>query len=192
LEAFLPENHWQETGAEAFVMGAGGSSMALTWYLTKAEHGANRPSRIVVANRSTPRLQEMGRLHEELATGIPIEYVHAPRPEQNDEILLGLRPHSLVVNATGLGKDAPGSPLTDAAAFPEHGFAWDLNYRGDLIFLEQARAQSAARHLHIGDGWVYFIHGWTQVIAEVFHTDIPARGPRFEELCQIAAAARTS
>ena len=26
--------------------------------------------------------------------------------------------------------------------------------------------------LFIEDGWTYFIHGWTQVIAEVFHIDI--------------------
>jgi len=24
----------------------------------------------------------------------------------------------------------------------------------------------------VEDGWTYFIHGWTQVIAEVFHIDI--------------------
>jgi len=190
LEAFLPPNHWASSGAEAFIMGAGGSSTALTWYLMKPEHGANRPSRIIVANRGTPRLEEMQRLHKNLASGVAVEYVHASRPEQNDEILAGLKPHSLVVNATGLGKDAPGSPLTGAAVFPEHGFAWDFNYRGELIFLEQARAQREARDLHIEDGWTYFIHGWTQVIAEVFHIDIPSRGPRFEELSRIAAAAR--
>ena len=27
-------------------------------------------------------------------------------------------------------------------------------------------------NLTIEDGWTYFIHGWTQVIAEVFHIDI--------------------
>jgi shikimate 5-dehydrogenase len=190
LEAFLPSGHWQRRGAEAFVMGAGGSSMALVWHLMKAEHGADRPSRIVVANRSAPRLEEMERVHAGLGTGIHVEYVHAPQPERNDQVLAGLEPHSLVVNATGLGKDAPGSPLTDDAVFPEHGLVWDFNYRGDLLFLEQARAQAAARHLHIEDGWVYFVHGWTQVIAEVFHVDIPSSGPRFEELSRIAAAAR--
>jgi shikimate 5-dehydrogenase len=191
LEAFLPAKHWERTEAEAFIMGAGGASLALTWYLMRFEHGPNRPSRIIVANRSTPRLEQMARLHKELATGVRVEYVHAPGAEQNDRILAGLRPHSLVVNATGLGKDAPGSPLTGATVFPEHGFAWDFNYRGELLFLEQARAQPAARELHVEDGWVYFIHGWTQVIAEVFHIGIPSRGPRFEELSRIAAAART-
>ena len=35
-----------------------------------------------------------------------------------------------------------------------------------------AQAQREARQLTIEDGWTYFIHGWTQVIAEVFHIDI--------------------
>jgi shikimate 5-dehydrogenase len=95
-----------------------------------------------------------------------------------------------VANATGLGKDAPGSPITDAAIFPEYGYAWDFNYRGDLVFLDQARRQAAARHLTLEDGWVYFIHGWTQVIAEVFDIAIPIGGPEFEALSRIAAAAR--
>jgi shikimate 5-dehydrogenase len=189
LAAFLPPDHWASTGAEAFIIGAGGSSMALTWHLMNAE---DCPSRIVVSNRSTPRLDEMRRLHKQLATGVPVEHRHAPRPEQNDGILSGLKAHSLVVNATGLGKDAPGSPLTRNADFPDHGLVWDFNYRGELRFLEQAKAQSAARHLHIEDGWVYFIHGWTQVIAEVFDIDIPSTGPGFDELSRIAAATRAS
>ena len=43
-------------------------------------------------------------------------------------------PHSLVVNASGLGKDRPGSPLPDGAPFPRHGVAWELNYRGERLF----------------------------------------------------------
>ena len=35
-----------------------------------------------------------------------------------------------------------------------------------------AKAQEEGRGLFIEDGWTYFIHGWTQVIAEVFHIDI--------------------
>ena len=53
----------------------------------------------------------------------------------------------MVVNATGLGKDAPGSPITDAARFPENGSAWEFNYRGDLVFLDQANAQKEALNL---------------------------------------------
>ena len=190
LEAFLPPGHWERTGGEALVLGAGGSSIAITCYLIEERHGANRPRRIVVTNRSVPRLEEIAAIHRHIGCPVPVEYVHTPRPEDNDRVLARLRPHSLVANATGLGKDAPGSPITDAAVFSEHGCAWDFNYRGDLVFLAQARRQQQARKLRIEDGWVYFIHGWTRVIAEVFHVDIPSSGPGFEKLSEIAAQAR--
>jgi shikimate 5-dehydrogenase len=57
-----------------------------------------------------------------------------------------------------------------------------------LVFLRQARAQNEARHLQVEDGWTYFIHGWTRVIAEVFHID--TRGPEFDRISQIAASVR--
>ena len=94
------------------------------------------------------------------------------------------------MNATGLGKDAPGSPLTAAARFPERAIVWDLNYRGDLVLLDQARAQAHERMLQIEDGWTYFLHGWTQVIAEVFHIDIPVRGAGFEAISAIARSVK--
>jgi shikimate 5-dehydrogenase len=191
LEAFLPARHWEQTGAEALVLGAGGSAIAITWYLLKREHGRNRPVRIVVANRSPGRLQEMREIHQRLGADVPVEYHHVPAPELSDELVRHLRPGSLVINATGLGKDAPGSPITDAAVFPQDGLVWEFNYRGDLVFLRQARAQEPSRHLRIEDGWIYFIHGWTRVIAEVFHVDIPVQGPRFDELSRMAALVRT-
>jgi shikimate 5-dehydrogenase len=190
LEAFVPACHWEQTGAEVLVLGAGGSAIAITWYLMKPEHGANRPRAITVANRSTPRLVELQRIHKALGAGLPVQYIHTPTPELSDLLVRGLSPGSLVVNATGLGKDAPGSPLTNAACFPRDGLVWELNYRGDLLFLEQARAQQHQRQLRLEDGWIYFIHGWTRVIAEVFHIDIPVKGPEFAELLRIAATVR--
>ena len=190
LEAFLPKSYWSNTGAEVFSIGAGGSSIAVTSYLMKSEHGVNRPSRIVVSNRSLPRLEEIKHIHSQLHSDVKVDYIHAPTPEDNDAIIRELKPQSLVINATGLGKDAPGSPITDAAIFPEHSIAWDFNYRGDLVFLDQARAQQEKRKLQVEDGWVYFVHGWTRVIAEVFHVDIPTSGPVFDELCSIAASCR--
>ena len=187
LDGFLPPGHFARTGAEVFSIGAGGSTIALTWHLVQRDRGANRPSRIVVSDRSQPRLDEIRRIHAEAATDVPIDYVLASEPADNDTVVARLRPGSLVINATGLGKDAPGSPLTDAVQFPRNGIAWDLNYRGDLVFLDQARARKTACNLQIEDGWTYFIHGWTQVIAEVFHIDIPTSGPSFDALSRIAA-----
>jgi len=186
IDAFLPAGYWARTGAEAFLMGAGGSAIAISWYLTRRERGADRPSRIVVSNRGTDRLDALRRVHAELGTDIEVRTVHTPERGDNDAVLAGLPAGSLVVNATGLGKDAPGSPLADTARWPADAIAWDLNYRGELVFLDQARAAGVT----LEDGWVYFLHGWTQVIAEVFGVTIPTEGLRFDELGRIAGAAR--
>ncbi len=190
LNAFLPDNHWVQSGAEALILGAGGSAIALTWHLCRPEHGRNRPARVHVANRSEPRLEHLRELHAGWQSGVELVCHHVPQPEAADAVTAALPEGSLVVNATGLGKDAPGSPLTGAVRFPERGLVWEFNYRGNLIFLDQARAQEKARGLHIEDGWVYFLHGWTRVMTDVFGVDIPKSGPVFDELSSIAAASR--
>ncbi|MFW6288546.1 MAG: shikimate dehydrogenase family protein [Spirochaetota bacterium] len=190
MEAFIPENYWAGNDAALCLLGAGGSSLALTTYCMEKLSPHNYPSAIVVTNRSQARLDSMREIHEQINPGIRVTYHLCPDATDNDRVVSSLPPGSLVANATGLGKDAPGSPLTDAARFPENGYAWDFNYRGDLLFLDQARAQAKEKHLTVEDGWVYFIHGWTRVIAEVFHIDIPTSGPEFDELSRIAAEAR--
>ena len=189
VDGFLPQEHFATTGAELFSMGAGGSTIAITWHLMQAARGADRPSRIVVSNRSQPRLDHIREIHAQIGADVPVDYVLAPTPADNDRVLEGLKPSSLVINATGLGKDAPGSPLTSDGVFPQDGVVWELNYRGDLIFLDQAKAQREAKSLQIEDGWSYFIHGWTQVIAEVFDVEIPTSGPGFDEISRIAREA---
>ena len=189
LDGFLPEDHFANTDAELFSMGAGGSTIALTWHLMQENRGNNRPKKIVVSNRSQPRLAHIRYIHESLCSDIPIEYCLVERAQDNDDILTSMAAGSVVVNATGLGKDAPGSPLSDAANFPKNAIIWELNYRGDLVFLDQAKAAKELQCLQIEDGWTYFIHGWTQVIAEVFSIEIPVAGDRFEDISRIAAKA---
>lgn len=171
---------------DVVLLGAGGASLALTLYLHRRERaGGPVPSRLIVTNRRPGRLDEMRSLHRRIGLRIPVEYRVAATPEANDAALTAAHAGALVVNATGLGKDRPGSPLTEAAVFPENAVAWDFNYRGDLLFLARARA-AAARGVRPVDGWFYFLHGWTRVIAQVFDLDIPTSGPRFEELSRIA------
>ena len=174
----------------ALILGAGGSAMALAWHLATQGAAADRPARIHVANRSLPRLEHLRELHNSWQSEVPLVTHHVPRPELSDALLRKLPPGSLVVNATGLGKDAPGSPFTDSVIFPERGVVWEFNYRGDLVFLEQARGQEDTRHLLVEDGWVYFLHGWTRVISDVFDVVIPTSGPVFDELSEIAASTR--
>ena len=185
MEAFVPGNHWKATGADVFIMGAGGSAIAMGAYLMQERFKGNYPGRIIIANRSEPRLEEIERIFSELQPGgVGFEFYLTPDPGQNDGVLKRVKPRSLVVNATGLGKDRPGSPLTDDCEFPEGALVWEINYRGDLKFLQQALVQQEERRLTVEDGWIYFVHGWTQVVAEVFHRDIT--GKVFDAVDKIA------
>lgn len=172
MEAFIPPNFWKEHGGEVFIMGAGGSARAIAAYLFDPKKEGNMPGKLYVSNRSTPRLYGMEEIMKKINPHINAEYVHSPQAEINDQILKRVKPYSLVVNATGLGKDRPGSPLTDNCEFPPHSLVWELNYRGDLKFIHQALAQREEKDLKIEDGWIYFLHGWTQVVAQVFHIEI--------------------
>ncbi len=189
-DAIVPVGHWVHTQGELCLLGAGGSSLALTSYLMKQKPSSEWPKRLVVTNRSQGRLDHMREVHRQINPGLPVEYVLAASAQANDAVVGALKPGSLVVNATGLGKDAEGSPLSDQVCFPQNGLVWEYNYRGQLRFMEQAQAQQGARSLTIEDGWVYFIHGWTRVIAEVLNLEIPTTGPGFEKLCEIAATCR--
>jgi shikimate 5-dehydrogenase len=186
IDGFLPNNHFNTTKADAFIIGAGGSAIAISWHLMMSLEKQNRPTRIFIADRDPARLDHIREIHSKAKTTVPITYHIVDRAEDNDAIIAKLPVGSLIVNATGLGKDAPGSPITDDVSFPEHAIIWELNYRGDLVFLDQAKAQHTARHLQIEDGWIYFIHGWTQVIGEVFDVAIPTEGPVFDEISKLA------
>jgi len=189
LDGFLPPGHFARSGAPLFAIGAGGSTIALTAHLTQHSRGTNRPSRLIVSDRSQHRLDDIAAIHARMGLDLPCDYVLAARAEDNDAVLATLADGAVVINATGLGKDAPGSPLSDAARFPHNAVVWDLNYRGQLVFLDQARRQAAERHLQVEDGWTYFIYGWTRVMAEVFDIAIPVAGPGFDALCRIAEQA---
>jgi shikimate 5-dehydrogenase len=118
------------------------------------------------------RLEALRRVVEMIDPGAKVEYLYHESGAENDAVLRGLPPASLVINATGMGKDRPGSPLTDRALFPEGAVVWDLNYRGDLRFLEQARSQQAQKRLSVHDGWLYFLHGWAQALAPILGVDL--------------------
>jgi shikimate dehydrogenase len=170
-EAFVPPTHFIDHDADVLCFGGGGAAGAISVYLSNAV-GRGRPRRCQIVDISQERLDHMRHTHEQLRHPLKFEYILNGDTSRNDALLAELLPGSVVVNATGMGKDRPGSPISDAARFPEGSFAWELNYRGELNFLHQARAQAAARGLTVEDGWVYFLHGWAQVVAEVFHAPL--------------------
>lgn len=173
-ESFVPSAHWEAGAKELLCLGAGGAATAITAYLAGRSARADRPDRVVVVDRSPHRLEELRALHGRLGGDIEFSYLAHEDPRRNDALLTDLPAGSMVINATGMGKDRPGSPITARGLFPLGGLVWELNYRGELDFLHQARRQANARRLTVEDGWVYFLHGWSQVIAEVFGVELDA------------------
>jgi shikimate 5-dehydrogenase len=220
LAAFVPAGHWARwPDAEVLSLGGGGAAAAITLHIRasaqsdamasrRAEAAADPadsladtyraayPARVTVVEIDAARIAHLREAHDRLAAGSPValDTVQAEAGDSgaaNDARIAALPPGSLVINATGMGKDRPGSPITDAARFPDGALVWELNYRGTLEFLKQAHAQAAARPeagLTVVDGWEYFLYGWTAVVGEVFGREItPAL---FRALAEAAAAAR--
>jgi shikimate dehydrogenase len=189
-QAFVPTGHWGRTGGHVLCFGAGGSAIAISVFAAGLPEKADRPRRFITVNRSPRRLAKLKAIHEKLDTDIEFQYVLNEDPAKNDEVMASLPAGSMVINATGMGKDRPGSPLTDSGVFPQGGLVWELNYRGELDFLQQAGRQEASRSLVLEDGWIYFLHGWSQVIAEVFRVELTAE--KFARLDEAASTLRPS
>ena len=188
LEAIVDPGYFGRTGGEVLCLGAGGSAVATLLYLMNKPDPADRPRRFIVVNRSQGRLDHMRQMVEGIGTDITVEYVCNADPALNDHIMSFLPDHSIVINATGMGKDSPGSPITNAGVFPRSGIAWEFNYRGELDFMHQALRQVDERDLTVEDGWIYFVHGWSQVVAQVLHVDLTPEV--FGRLERAAAAVR--
>jgi shikimate dehydrogenase len=164
-------------------LGAGGAGTALAVRLGTT---GPAPARVVVADKDPGRLATLGEIRAGLER--EVELAEIAGPGDADALVAAQPAGTLVVNATGMGKDVPGSPLGDRARFPEGALVWDLNYRGDLGFLRQARDQAGARGLELHDGWRYFLHGWSQHIAQVYGLALPPA--RFERLAAAAEPLR--
>ncbi len=188
LDAIIGPGYFGRTGGHVLCFGAGGSGKAMSLHLINKPDAADRPKKMIVTNRSAGRLATLRAMVESLETDIEFEFIQNADPARNDAIMAALPEGSIVINATGMGKDTPGSPVTDRGLFPRNGIAWEINYRGELDFWHQAMAQQASRNLTIEDGWLYFLHGWTQVIAEVLHIDMSP--PVFNRLADLAAELR--
>jgi shikimate dehydrogenase len=184
IEDLLGPGRRPDQVARVLCLGAGGAGTAICVRLLT---GGLAPARIMVADKDARRLATLGDLCAGLDAG-RVELARVAGPGQVDALLAGLPEGSLVINATGMGKDVPGSPLGDRARFPGGALVWDLNYRGGLRFLRQARAQAGERGLELHDGWRYFLHGWSQHIAQVYGLDLtPAL---FERLAEAAEPLR--
>ena len=172
LDAIIEKDYFKKTSGDVLSFGAGGSAIATLLHLINKNEKGDRPKRFTFVNRSQGRLDHAKEMVSNLQTDIEIEYIQNADPAVNDRIMEKFPPPSVIINATGMGKDIPGSPITWNGLFPQNSIAWEFNYRGELDFMHQALAQVDSRGVIVEDGWLYFVHGWTQVVAQVLHFDL--------------------
>lgn len=190
LDAIVGPGYFGRTGGDVLCFGSGGSGVATALHLINKTDPADRPRRFVFTNRSQWRLDHAQAMIESQGTDIEFLYVQNEEAAINDQWMASMPAGSVVINSTGMGKDTPGSPISWQGQFPLDGVAWEFNYRGELDFLHQALAQKETRRLCVEDGWVYFVHGWTQVVAQVLHVDLTPE--LFTELERAAASTRST
>ncbi len=164
----------QFTG-DVLILGAGGAARAILLNLRRHHD----PRRVAVTDVLPHRLAAIARVDQ------GADRVMVRTETDTDRQIATLGRGALIVNATGVGKDRPGSPIGADASFQEDAIAWDLNYRGDLQFLEISGQRGAL----CVDGWDYFVHGLSEVMSLVFSVDIPPQ--RRTTMRQVAALTRT-
>jgi shikimate dehydrogenase len=188
LDAIIENGYFGKTHGEVLCFGAGGSGVATLLHLINKKDESDRPRRFTFVNRSQGRLDHAREMVSGLKTDIEIEYIQNADPAINDRIMEKFPPYSIIINATGMGKDTPGSPVTWEGKFPLNSISWEFNYRGELDFMHQSLAQVESRHVKVEDGWLYFVHGWTQVVAQVLHFDLTPS--LFDKLNEAASTVR--
>ena len=164
-------------------IGAGGAAIALMLAMRLDIAGTLAAQRPVIraGQAARGRLTIVGRDQESLDNvravrdrcGIPADgagLLLAPDPDAVARQVGSAVPRTVVINATGLGKIEPGSPLPDQPPFPPDAVAWDFNYRGPLTFLDQARRAGVATE----DGWDYFVAGWSAALAAITGQELTA------------------
>ena len=164
---------WPGAEGQVTCLGAGGTGLALAHHLSTSRQQV----RFVCADPDPAATARLVRV-----AGASVDRHLGGGPW--DDLVASSPPGSLIVNATGLGKDRPGSPTTDSVLFPRGATVWELNYRGDLQFLDQARRQ-AAELQGVHDGWQLFCHGWAAALSIVVGQDDDDRlGDRFLQAAQ--------
>jgi shikimate 5-dehydrogenase len=160
---------WPQSQGQVVCLGAGGTARALAKHL----FATRRSVRFVCADPVRASVAQLAQV-----AGHPVTGHVGNRPW--DDLVEKAPPGSLIVNATGLGKDRPGSPITGRTRFPSGAVVWELNYRGELEFLDQARAQAETSGLRVHDGWQLFCHGWAAALITVLDlADDDKLGDRF-------------
>lgn len=188
LREIVPANHWAISGGQLLILGAGGTAAALiSAMFDQSGAGSIGPSAVhlidLVPSRAERLAEHLGRLSRDTAVSVE-------RVKEASSVLTRLPSGSLVVNASGVGKDVSGSPVPLPAPWPDRVIFWEINYRGELPLLKDATHQAPARGLAVHDGWKLFVAGWSEALAAILNRRLTGGDQAAIERGALAARAR--
>lgn len=169
LYSFLELDYFSKRNSDFCILGGGGAGLALAYRILTDNNP--KPQRLVLTDINKHRLLEIEHIIKKYDTSNILELYHVEN--YADSIVEALKSQSVIVNATGLGKDKEGSPFSEKNNIPKESYLWEFNYRWDNKpnFYNIAKEQERYKKLKLIDGWIYFIYGWMQVMSRVFHID---------------------
>jgi len=163
LKALL-ENKVNDFKSDIYLLGCGGAGLALAYVILSNE--IPNYKRLIISETDPNRCLEIEAILEKYNQSKKLQIINTHK-QSSESIVSGLEEGSLIVNATGLGKDKKGSPIQENTKYPSSSILWDFNYRGELEFLTNNLKLKDKYNLQIEDGWIYFINGWSQVLKRV-------------------------
>lgn len=166
LKQILPIGYFNKNSSDCCILGAGGAGLALAYNILTDKSSV--PTRLILTDINKSRLDNSKRILEKYDTNNILEIRLITGLETN-ELIEGLKIGSLIVNATGQGKDRAGSPFSATTDIPKRCYLWEFNYRGERDFLQIAKKQSILKELEVVDGWIFFIYGWSYIMSMVFN-----------------------
>lgn len=186
----LSSDAWSRGSREALILGGGGAGLALADTLAvETDIGC---CRVIITESDPARAASVREIVDGWANCIPIEVVIASGP--SDNLVSSMGEGCLIANATGLGKDSPGSPITALTEFPRYAHLWEFNYRfveqPTPNFLEIGEARKREFGLTVWDGWEYFVWGWLVVMATAVGLTAHEYFERFRQIADQNRATR--
>ncbi len=154
-----------KTKSDVCILGCGGAGIALSYVLLA--NNDQFTGKIIMTDISDARSKNAKNLLSKYDSNHRLNIYTIQNTNETDKIINSMSTGSFVINATGLGKDKPGSPISHNTIFPNNGCVWEYNYRGELDFYKLAIAQKREQNLSIFDGFDYFLYGWATVISRI-------------------------